>query len=131
MDATLLDAENSKKRKKDILLMWAELYPDSIKPKQLLASMAQMENNYEEAISSGEKALAISQNFGIAKPIENASKLLYLIYKKSGQSSKALDMLEVCIDIRENSNKEEINNILQKNEFEIKIRHKYRSRCNN
>tara|TARA_B110000116_G_scaffold245127_1_gene236020 strand:- start:3382 stop:6258 length:2877 start_codon:yes stop_codon:yes gene_type:complete len=62
MDAAyLLDAGNDgMKRKKDILIMWGELYPDSIRPKILLANLAKLENSNKEAIVYMEEVLQLA-----------------------------------------------------------------------
>ncbi|MBI44673.1 MAG: hypothetical protein CMG66_00730 [Candidatus Marinimicrobia bacterium] len=51
MDLDLLDEKKSTKRDRDILMMWNDLYPDSIRPKLRLAEfMLLTEQNIEQAI---------------------------------------------------------------------------------
>lgn len=64
-------------------------------------------NDYNKAISLSIRALSLAQETGVTDGIRNASNTLYQAYKSTGQNTKALEMYELFISIRDSIMSEE------------------------
>ena len=77
------------------------------------------QENYTKALDLGNKSLALAQEVGALLDTRNASKLLYQVYKKTGQSSKELEMHELYIEMLDSINS------IENKEAAIKLEYKH------
>ena len=83
------------------------------------------QKNYQQAEKYAQRSLLISNEINALESIEFNSNLLYLIYKKTANCSKALEMLELYNDTDDTLSKMDLNELLLKQkiqqEYEVKI----------
>ncbi|MGZ3862967.1 MAG: tetratricopeptide repeat protein [Bacteroidia bacterium] len=60
--------------------------------------------NLKTAQEYGERSFELAQSLGFPKDIENASDLLYRIYKKTNNPTGALEMYEIAVKMRDSTN---------------------------
>ena len=69
-----------------------------------LATLSFEKENYKEALDYSNKALELGQDINSLTKTVGPYKLLYEIYKKTGHTSKALEMYEMYVEISDSIN---------------------------
>ena len=90
-----------------------------------IAMLKYLQNNYQQAEKYAQRSLVISNELIALERIEFNSNLLYLIYKKTANDSKALEMLELYNKTNDTLSKMDLKDLLLKEkvkqEYELKI----------
>jgi len=78
------------------------------------------QKKYPEVLEYGKKALTLAQQMGVVVQIKGTSELLYKVYKTTNQPTKALEMYELHIKMRDSIINKENTRALVQQEYKYK-----------
>jgi serine phosphatase RsbU (regulator of sigma subunit) len=76
--------------------------------------------NYGKAISYASRGLKIAQEIGEVKQVKESSKILFEVYKKQGESRKALEMYELYVESKDSMERSSNHEEVVRQEFKYK-----------